>query len=216
MKRPARRIGLLSLAGGVVAAATFALAPLASAAAAVPVSFDCQGKPPIGAPQQLKLDTSIQADAPATVAAGAAFEAVISPDPMQIPTEAGGFSVNNLHDLLLKVPVPANSTFVSATLTGGSGIGNGTPVVAEVGGVVNVTIPGPIAGGSTMQLPALHLNLTASGAAGSTVETKLAGTSYDDSALTFTANVKAGFFNIDVPTSCFANPSPVFTTSTIG
>lgn len=216
MRRLARPIGLLSLAGGLVLAATLTLAPMANAATTVPVNFDCQGKPPIGGPQQLPLATTIQADAPATVAAGATFEAVLSPDPMDIPTSAGGFDVNNLRGLVLRVPVPAGTTFQSASLTGGVNLGTGTPVVNEFGGVVNVTIPGPIAAGARIQLPALHLNLTAAGAAGTTVETKLAGTSYDDPALSFTANVKAGFFNIDVPTACFASPSPTFTSTTIG
>jgi dehydratase len=215
MKRPARTIGFVSLAGGVVAVAALALSPLASAAATVPVSFDCQGTPPIGAPQQLTLDTSIQADAPATAAAGSDFEATLSPDPMVVPTEAGGFKVTSLSGMRLLVKVPANSTLKSATLTGGSGLGNGTPTAVQIGDNVNVNVPGPITGGATIQLPVLHLTLTASGAAGSTVETKLSGSSYDDAGLTFTAKVKAGFFDIDVPTSCFAKNGPTFTTTTI-
>ncbi len=215
MRRLARPIGLLSVAGGLVLAATLTLAPSASAASTVPVTFDCQARPPIGSPQQLTLSTSIQADAPETVAAGGTFEATLAPDPMTVPTTAGGYSVNNLRGLLLKVPVPQGATVDAATLTGGSNLGTDTPTVSQADGVVTVTVPGPLAGGATFQLPALHLTLTATGAAGTTIDTRLAGTGYDDPGLTFTANVKVGFFPVNVPTSCFANPSPTFTSTTI-
>src|SRR6266536_3093272 len=99
MRRLARPIGLLSVAGGLVLAAPLTLAPSASAASTVPVTFDCQARPPIGSPQQLTLSTSIQADAPETVAAGGTFEATLAPDPMTVPTTAGGYSVNNLRGL---------------------------------------------------------------------------------------------------------------------
>jgi dehydratase len=205
----------MSLAGGLAVAATMALMPAASAAATVPVKLDCQGRPPIGGPQQLPLDATIQADAPATVAPGGTFEVVIAPDPMEVPAEAAGNKVNNLRDLLMRVPVPAGSTIQSATLTGGSNLGTGEPTATPVGDLVSVLVPGPLKGGSTIQLPALHLTLTATGEAGTTIESKLAGTSYDDPGLGFTANVKALFFDVDVPTSCFPNPSPTFTTTTI-
>lgn len=213
MTRLARPIGLLS-AAGIALAATLGLAAPAHAAP-VPVPFDCQATPPIGSPQQLTLEGSVQADAPATVAAGASFEATLAPDPMTVPAEAGGYAVNKLTNLRLHVPVPAGSTFQSATLTGGSNLGNGVPTVSQADNLVTVTVPGPIAGGATFQLPALHLTLTATGEAGTAIETRLKGTSYADPGLTFTATVQVGIFPVDVPTSCFGNPSPVLTSTTI-
>jgi dehydratase len=214
MRRLARPIGVVTVAGGLAVATLVAVVAPASAAN-VPVAFDCQAKPPIGDPQKLALNSSIQADAPATVAAGETFEATLAPDPITVPADAGGYAVNELHDLTLKVPVPAGSTYLSATLTGGSNLGSGTPEVSQADSVVTVTVPGPLAGGSTFQLPALHLSLTASGAAGSTIETRLAGTSYDDPGMAFTANVKVSFFSVNVPATCFASPSPTFTSTTI-
>lgn len=213
MTRLTRPIGLLSSAGAFALATTLTLASPASAAPAA-VAFDCQAKPPIGAAQQLTLDNSVQADAPATVASGATFEITLAPDAMTVPAQAGGYNVTKLQNLALKVPVPAGSTFGSVTLTGGSNLG-GTPTASQDGDVVTVNIPGPIAGGATFQLPALHLTLTAAGAAGSAIETRLSGTSYDSPGLTFTATVSVGIFPIDVPTSCFPNPSPTLTTTTI-
>jgi len=216
MTHLSRSIGRITAAGALAFATALALAAApASAAATVPVTWDCQAKPPIGDPQQLTLDNSVQADAPATVAAGAAFEAVLAPDPTTVPPDAGGYAINRLENLVLRVPVPQGATYQSATLTGGSNLGTGIPRVAQAGGIVSVTVPGPLAGGSTFQLPALHLSLTASGAAGSTIETRLAGSSYTDPGRTVTANVQAGPFPINVPTSCFANPSPTLTTTSI-
>jgi dehydratase len=214
MKRLARPAVLASAAGALAVAGVVALMTPASAAT-VPVPFDCQATPPVGAAQQLTLDTSMEADAPATVAPGDTFVVNLAPDAMAVPATAGGYTVNKLTNVTLKVPVPANSTYVSATLDGGSNIGTATPTVSEADNVVTVTVPGPLAGGSTVQLPALHMTLTASGDAGSSIQTTLAGTSYTDPGLTFTANVKVTFLNVDVPATCYGNPAPIFTTTTI-
>jgi dehydratase len=214
MRRLTHPVGLLAVAGALGLATMVAVVSPA-AAAPVPVAFDCQARPPIGGPQQLPLTTSIQAEAPATVAAGGTFEASLAPDPITVPPQAGGFAVNKLTNLVLKVPVPQGSTFQAASLTGGSNLGSGIPTVSQADNVVTVTVPGPLAGGSTFQLPVLHLTLTASGAPGTQVETRLAGTGYDDPGMTFTANVQVGIFPIDVPTFCFANPSPTFTSTGI-
>jgi dehydratase len=196
-------------------ATAFALTPAAGAATTVPTSFDCRAKPPIGSPQQVIMPNSVQADAPATVTAGQIFEVTLAPDELTVPSDAGGNKVNNLRNLALKVAVPAGATFQSATLSGGTNLGSGTPTVSQADGVVTVTVPGPLASGAQVQLPALHLTLTASGAPDTTIETRLVGASYDDPGLTFTANVKAGFINVNVPTTCFANPSPTFTSTRI-
>jgi dehydratase len=198
-----------------VLTAALVLATPAGAATTVATTFDCQARPPIGSPQQLTLPAAVQADAPAAVTVGQTFEVTLAPDPMTVPATAGGNTINNLRNLALKVPVPAGSTYQSAALTGGSNLGSGTPTVSQADNVVTVTVPGPLAAGSTYQLPALHLTLTASGAPDTTIDTQVAGASYDNPGLTLTANVKAAFFSIDVPTSCFANPSPIFTSTKI-
>jgi dehydratase len=214
MTRLTRPIGLLPAASALALTVMLAVASPA-AAATVAVTLDCQATPPIGAPQQLTLDIAVQADAPATTAPASTFEATLAPDPTTVPAEAGGYAVNNLRNLALRIPVPAGATYQSATLTGGSNLGTGIPSVAQANNLVTVTVPGPLTGGSTFQLPALHLKLTASGAAGSTIDTHLAGTGYPDPGMTFTANVQAGPFPVDVPTSCYPKPSPTLTSTTI-
>ncbi|OJF14163.1 hypothetical protein [Couchioplanes caeruleus] len=215
MRRLVRTAGLLTAAGGLVLAGLLAAVPAAHAAAAVPVTLDCQGRPPLGPPQQLTLSTAIQADGPAEAGTGTDFDVTLSPDPMTAPPTAGGFTVNNLRTLVLRVAVSSGAGVRSAALSGGVDIGSGTPTVTHADGLVTATVPGPIAGGATFQLPTLHLRLTAVGAAGTAITTTLAGTGYTDPSLTFAANVRAGVLNLNVPTACYPTPSPTFTSTTI-
>ena len=70
--------------------------------------------------------------APRSVAAGADFVVEITPDPVQVPTSGGGYSIGSLTNLKVSLAVPAGATFVSATLSGGSNLGqrhaDGEPV----------------------------------------------------------------------------------------
>lgn len=185
----------------------------APASAATTVVFDCEAKPPLVGNKYLKLNQDADVTAPATVAPGAALDIVIDPAPNTVPAEVSGYQVKNIKDFSLKIPIPANSTWVGADLAGGSGIGSTPPKITVSGSVATLSFPGPIAGGSTFELPTVTAHLTA-GSAG-TIETKLGGSSYSDPGLTFTAVVSAGF-DVSAPTACFPNPSPTFTTTTIG
>jgi dehydratase len=198
----------LGLASAFVAAGPASAAPTG-------INWDCQANPPIGSSQQLTLNTTIDAQAPAHIGPGTVFDVVLTSSPQTVPGQASGYTVNNLRDLKLRVPVPAGSSFQGVTLSGGSNLG-GTPTVTQVGGVVTLSVPGPIAGGSTFQFPTLDLSLTATGASGSTITTRVAGTSYADPGLTFTANVHVSpGIDPNVPTTCFPNPSPALSATTI-
>jgi len=204
---------LLRAALGAVAtaAAVLALAPPASAAA-FDIVYDCQADTPLGA-ENLTLNQSVDATAPATVAPGGAMDVVVDPGPNQVPSEAAGYEVKEVNTFTLKVPVPANSTLTGVDLTGGSGLGPTPPAWSEDAGVVTVTFAGPIAGGASFELPTVTAHLTA-GASG-TVDSTLYGTSYDDAGLSFTAVVSTFLGDISAPTSCFPNPNPTLTTTTI-
>lgn len=195
------------------AALPLALAAPASAATTT-IAFDCQADAPIIGPQQVSLNQDADVTAPATVAPGAAFDVVIDPAPNEVPGEVAGNTVKNINTFALKFPIPANSTYVSADLAGGSGLGSTAPAIAVSGGVATLSFPGLIAGGATFELPTITAHLTA-GASG-TIETKLSGTSYSDPGLTFKAVAGTFIGDITAPTACFPNPSPVFTTTTIG
>ena len=69
--------------------------------------------------------------------------------------------------------------------------------------------------------------LTADGSGGVLEQNLSAGSSYFHSlnvrfqrrfsgGLTFTANVHASFFDVDVPVSCYPSPSPTLTVTTVG
>jgi dehydratase len=207
------KFALLKTGTAAFAAAALAVvcAPAAFAAAA-DINYDCQADTPLGA-QNVTLTQTVDATAPATVAPGAAFDVVVDPATNTVPSEAAGQTVKNVNTFTLKVPVPANSTLSGVDLAGGSNLG-GDPTWSESGGVVTVQFPGPIAGGSTFELPTITAHLTA-GASGA-VESSLYGTSYDDPGLTFTTVVSTFIGDISAPTSCFPNPNPVLTSTTIG
>ena len=207
------RFTLLKTGAAVAAAVAASVVVLpGTAAAASDIVYDCQADTPLGA-ENLSLNQTVDATAPASVAPGGALDIVVDPAPNQVPSEAAGYTVKNVNTFTLKVPVPANATLTGVDLTGGSGLGS-APTWTEANGVVTVSFAGPIAGGATFELPTITAHLTA-GASGA-IESKLYGSSYDDPGLTFTAVVSTFLGDISAPTSCFPNPNPVLTSTTIG
>ncbi|MBB4682536.1 cyclase [Amycolatopsis jiangsuensis] len=198
----------------LAAAAVLPLTLATPASAATTISFDCQADAPVVGPQKVALDQDADVTAPETVAPGGTLDVVIDPAPNTVPGEVSGNTVKEINTFALKFPVPANSTYVSADLAGGSGLGSTAPEIAVADGVATLSFPGPIAGGATFELPTITVHLTA-GDSG-TIETKLAGSSYDDPGLTFQAIASSIIGDVTAPTACFPSPSPVFTTTTIG
>jgi dehydratase len=208
VKSVLRRAAIGTLA---TAAAVLALAQPASAAVH-DITYDCQADTPLGT-ENLSLNQTVDATAPATVAPGGALDVVVDPAPNQVPSEAAGYEVKEVHTFTLKVPVPTNSTLTGVDLTGGSGLGPNPPAWSEDGGIVTVTFSGPIAGGATFELPTITAHLTA-GASGA-IDSSLYGSSYEDAGLTFTAVVSTFIGDISAPASCFPNPNPVLTSTAI-
>lgn len=207
------RFTLLKTGAAVAAAVAASVVVLpGTASAAADIVYDCQADTPLGT-ESLSLNQTVDATAPASVAPGGALDIVVDPAPNQVPSEAAGYTVKNVNTFTLKVPVPANATLTGVDLTGGSGLGS-DPTWTEANGVVTVSFAGPIAGGATFELPTITAHLTA-GASGA-IESKLYGSSYDDPGLTFTAVVGTIIGDISAPTSCFPNPNPVLTSTTIG
>jgi dehydratase len=167
----------------------------------------------LGQSAEFTLDQPLDATAPEAVAPGGAVTAVIDPAPNKVPAEAAGYTVREIRTITLSLPVPANSTFQSATATGGSGLG-GTPTIALSGTDVVLRVAGPIKGGADFELPTITLNLVA-GASG-TISTQLGGTSYTAPGLTFTAGISAFGIPLDAPATGYPDPNPILTTTTIG
>ncbi|MGE7437493.1 cyclase [Kitasatospora sp. NPDC001175] len=200
---------LTVLAGGLATAGL--LAPPASAAD-TSLSLACQATPPIGSAQNFTLHAAVTATAPQTVAAGSQFSVTLAPDPLTVPTSVSGYTLQSISNIQLTVPVPANTTLVDESVSGGTDPGSASVTVN--GGNVVVKLSSSIAGGSTLTLPALTLDLTA-GTSGSTVQTALGGTDYSNPGLTFTATVPIAFFTVDVPTACFPSPQAVLSSTSV-
>lgn len=205
------RFTLLETGAAAVVAVVASVLLAPPAAAATDILYDCQADTPLGT-ENLTLNQTVDATAPASVAPGGALDIVVDPAPNQVPAEAAGYPVKNVNSFTLKVPVPTNATLTGVDLTGGSGLGS-TPAWTEADGVVTVSFAGPIAGGATFELPTITAHLTA-GASGA-IESTLYGSGYDDPGLTFTAVVSTFLGDISAPTSCYPNPNPVLTTTTI-
>ncbi|MEU4196165.1 hypothetical protein AB0E69_29960 [Kribbella sp. NPDC026611] len=157
----------------------------------------------------LSLRQGVDAKAPATVRPNTRFTIAVDPKPGQLPTDVKGFKLQEVRDLSLRVPIPANSSYVSAALTGGSGL-NSTPSVHLDGNAAVIQVAGPIAGGASYRLPTLSVRLK-SGRRGTTIQTRLAGTSFDNPGLTLQSKIKWKFVTIKAPVACYPDPNPALT-----
>lgn len=173
--------------------------------AATSVNWSCQGTV-LGVSQTSSMNTSVDGTAPASVTAGSPVTITLTPGSSSVPSSASGFTVTNISNLKMIIPVPANSTFVSTSTSGGTVSGS----AALVGSDVVLTVPGPISGGSSFTPPAVTINVTAN--APGTITSKYAGTSYSSPGMTMTTRVSPG---INVATSCYPNPSPTLTTTNV-
>jgi dehydratase len=108
---------------------------------------------------------------------------------MDVPTSGGGYPISYIANLWYKFTIPANTTFLGATLSGGSNVGAGAPTVGEDAGEIVLFVPGALNAGVTADFPTITARFQATGAAGSTVETQFAGTGYGDASLIFNTRV---------------------------
>ncbi|WP_432888499.1 hypothetical protein ACQPYH_07775 [Kribbella sp. CA-245084] len=172
------------------------------------VSYACRADTKFGR-HTLSLRQAVNATAPATVRPNTRFTVAVDLQPGTLPSEVKGFKLQEVRDLALRIPIPANTSYVSAQLTGGSGL-NSTPSVQLDGNTAVVKVAGPIPGGASYQLPTLSVRLK-SGRKGTTIETKLKGTSYDDPGLTLQAKIKWKFLSTTAPVACYPDPNPALT-----
>ncbi|GAA1557035.1 cyclase [Kribbella sancticallisti] len=175
-------------------------------------SYACRADTKFGR-QTFSLRQGVDAKAPATVTPGARFTIAVDLKPGSLPGEVKGFKLKEVRDLSLRIPIPNNTSYVSARLTGGSGLGS-TPTLERNNGVLTVRVSGPIPGGATYQLPSLSVRLKA-GARGKVIETRLQGTSFDNPGLNLQATIKWKFVTLKSPVACYPDPNPALTRTTI-
>ncbi|WP_433671395.1 hypothetical protein ACQP06_07200 [Nocardia sp. CA-136227] len=175
------------------------------------INFQCQATPPIGGAQTFTMALGVTGAAPSTAKTGDAVAITLTPAAMQVPATVSGHPLRSIRGIKLIMPVPADSTYVSSSVSGGTV----TATVAQSAGKITLNAPGSTAAGATFTLPAVTVNLTAS--AVGTLTSTIAGTSYDDPGLTFTASVDSGTIlgAVDVPVKCYPSPAPTLTTTTV-
>ncbi len=141
----------------------------------------------------------------------------LTADPVVVPTTGGGYSISYLKSLTVKFAIPAGSTFVSASYSGGSNLGAGTVAVTASSSIVTLSVPGNLAGGSTAVLPEVTINLQATGASGTALNAQLYGSSYSSFSIGFTARVTGVplFGSVDAVTKCYAPVNPILGTTVI-
>jgi len=130
-----------------------------------------------------------------------------------IPASVSGFTVKNINTFALKIPIPANSTYVSSTLTGGSGLGSTAPKITLASGVRDAELPGPMAGGAAFQLPTITVNLKAGELGHDPDQARRHQLHQPGPDLQHRGQCVLRHHRAD---ACYPNPSPVFTTTTIG
>lgn len=208
-----RRNSIRALGIAMLAAIPLLGMSLPASAASTPITYDLQSTA-VGQTVHSTIPVTVGAtSSPASVAPGGAVAVTLKTGSLTVPASASGYTISNINSIKLDITDPTNSTYVSCSLSGGSGLGSGTPTCSNSGGDVVVSIPGPISGGATATLPTLTINVKA-GSSGS-INTQLTGTSYTSPGLTFTAVISVLGIGINAPTTGYPTPSPVLATTTI-
>ena len=205
-----RPLARMTAAAFMAAGATLLTAGSA-AAAPIDLVYSCEASTFIG-PVATTFNASMEGTAPETVAPGETFTATVTPQPNQVPSVVSGLPLLEIRTIALTIPIPANSTLVSASLSGGSGLG-GEPVLTQTETSLVISVPSAIAGGADYQLPAVTMELVA-GSEGA-VDVRVGGTSLTDPGLTLTAVADFLGTPIEAPTVCFPDPNPLLVSTTI-
>ncbi|HEX5615727.1 MAG TPA: Calx-beta domain-containing protein [Acidimicrobiia bacterium] len=211
-----RRFWAGLLACALVPVATVVGSAGVASAAPVVVPLDCVASTPIG-PQDADQDLDIDVTAPSQVLPGATFSVVAATPVSTFPSNVQGNTINSGRDFVLRLPVPANATYVGSSLAGGVGLGAGTPTIGLEGGNVVLRVPGPISGGATYQFPTVTMQLQATGADLTTIQPRIGGVVGGTPGFELTVNATLPLFGAsDLATDCWPKPgNPALSTTTI-
>lgn len=217
MLRARRRAPIVGLA---VVSVSIALLAAACSLVTTTVNFDCQANP-----NHILLPTTTgpftadyQAVAPESVPRNTTFSDYVTGKPFRFSGAASSNGrITKISAMVWKVAVPANATLLSHSISNWSNLGAGTPTSTVSGGAIVVTMPGPMLPDVDIQVPTVKMDLKATGAVGSTITVKLAGTSYSSPGLTFnTSLVDVPFVGTLNPSlKCFPSPNPDLHTTTV-
>ncbi len=147
MHRPSLR-GSVAPISAVALAAGLALIGTPASAGTVNFQTSCQATPStsLAGPQHKVVAASAIVTAPATVNAGQTFTYRIQPGPGSYPDSESGGTTAGLSRLKFDFEIPANTTFVDATVVAGTGgnLAGVAPNVLRIGTSGNVDAAGPL------------------------------------------------------------------------
>lgn len=147
----------------------------------------------------------VNVEAPATVNAGDTFDITVTPGTFNVPTVVQGYTVSSVDSFTIRFPLSPNVQFVDSLMSSGINMGSGYPSLTVEEGFLVYRVPGPLAAGSTVQMPKDRLTFIASGAPGSTIETRMQ-----------TLSNVARFPQGSVGNTCYPDvPNMLFTTTAI-
>jgi hypothetical protein len=175
------------------------------------VSHTCTAYPDttLAPPSATNVELTFNTDAQDTVLAGGAINATIQLDPIEVPATNSGYTVSYMRDVVLKLPVPANVSYSSGSLSGNSAGWS----ISQSAGVITVSTSNQYSGGTFITPPQVNLNFNATGVVGADVKLRLGGNPpFNDSSnpslqtLVRVAGTPIGDLNVAV--KCYAPGAP--------
>jgi hypothetical protein len=216
---------LSAIAAVALAAAAMAIigdsGPAQADTVSVPLTCQTSGIPIIGS-QTSNATQGITVTAPTQITQNTSdtwqYQSAVTSQSSDL---GSGATLNYIHQLQVKLPLPANATRIAGpTLTPGFGYqtSSGQPSVSVVGSNIILSVPGPINSNTSFQLPKVSVTFQATGANLSSIQTFFGGTSYSDPGLSFLANatLPAPISSTEnLPTACFPTSSPPLSSTLI-
>jgi hypothetical protein len=112
-------------------------------------------------------DATATVDAPQTVLNGEHFSVWVTPGdwtvPASVPTQVGTQTIASVGSFILTLPLSPHVQFVDAVMTSGIPADQGYPQLQVINGQLWYTLDGPMAGGATITLPRVRIDLIAQG-----------------------------------------------------
>lgn len=167
------------------------------------LELNCIATPPVVAPLEVTQALAIDIEHPDEVPRNEVQTITITQPPLEVPTDLDGNTVINLNSINVAFKVDPQFRIEAARLVGGDVPGTAPSVNASPSGDVIFTVPGPLLGGQTYQLPTVELDVRAVGTVGTS------GSVYFN---TFNLVARANLPIVgaqDVPVACpTPNPNP--------
>ncbi|MHB8220912.1 MAG: hypothetical protein ACYDHU_11435 [Acidimicrobiales bacterium] len=199
-----------------------------SGAAGAGTALSCWStSPALGGVSTSEVLAASVTGAPSESLPGATFTIPVSFAPSSVPTVFQGDAVTSESAISVVIPVPAGATFVSASLSGGSGIGATVTERADPkspsGVDVVESVPGPISAGQSFTLPTIELTVQATRTLGTTIAPALldvppvtGSQASTDPVLSDQLQVTVAGTPSTVTTGCWpTSPPPAFSSTTV-